>query len=107
MGLGAGLAMGANMINQVGGAFGGAAAAGGSAAMPPPLPTAVAFHVAINGQQAGPFDLMALQAQATSGNLKRDTLVWKAGMAQWTAAGTVPELGGLFANVPPPIPPAG
>ena len=74
--------------------------------MPPPLPTAVAFHVAINGQQAGPFDMMALQAQATNGNLKRDTLVWKAGMAQWAAAGTVPELGGLFANVPPPIPPA-
>jgi membrane protease subunit (stomatin/prohibitin family) len=107
MGLGAGLAMGANMINQVGGAFGGAAAAGGGAAMPPPLPTAVAFHVAINGQQTGPFDLMALQAQAANGNLKRDTLVWKAGMAQWAAAGTVPELGALFANVPPPIPPAG
>ncbi len=109
MGLGAGLAMGANMINQVGGAFGGAgaAAAGAGAAMPPPLPAALAFHVAVNGQQAGPFDMMALQAQASSGNLKRDTLVWKAGMAQWAQAGTVPELGALFANVPPPVPPAG
>jgi hypothetical protein len=36
--------------------------------------------------------------------LKRDTLVWKAGMAQWAAAGSVPELAGLFAAMPPPIP---
>ena len=75
--------------------------------MPPPLPTAVAFHVAINGQQAGPFDMMALQAQANTGSLKRDSLVWKAGMAQWSQAATVPELAALFANVPPPVPPAG
>jgi GYF domain 2 len=32
--------------------------------------------------------------------------VWKAGMAQWVKAGEVPELGALFANVPPPVPPA-
>ncbi len=108
MGLGAGLAMGANMINQVGGAFG-AGAAGGAApgvAMPPPLPAASAYHVAINGQQAGPFDLNTLQGHASSGTLKRDSLVWKAGMAQWAQAGTVPELAALFANVPPPVPPA-
>ncbi len=108
MGLGAGLAMGANMINQVGGAFG-AGAAGAAApgvAMPPPLPAASAYHVALNGQQTGPFDLNTLQGHATSGALKRDSLVWKAGMAQWAQAGTVPELAALFANVPPPVPPA-
>jgi hypothetical protein len=33
--------------------------------------------------------------------------VWKAGMAQWAKAGDVPELASLFANVPPPVPPAG
>jgi membrane protease subunit (stomatin/prohibitin family) len=102
MGLGAGLAMGANMVNQVGGAFGGGM--GGGASAPPPLPTAIAFHVAINGQQAGPFDMIALQSQAASGGLKRDSLVWKAGMAQWAQASTVPELAALFANMPPPIP---
>ncbi len=108
MGLGAGLAMGANMINQVGGAFG-AGAAGAAApgvAMPPPLPAASAYHVAINGQQSGPFDLNILQGHAASGTLKRDSLVWKAGMAQWAQAGSVPELAALFANVPPPVPPA-
>ena len=110
MGLGAGFAMGGNMFGQMGAAQAavnaGGGAGGGAAAMPPPLPTAAAFHVAINGQQAGPFDMGALQGQAGSGALKRDSVVWKAGMAQWLKAGEVPELAALFANVPPPVPPA-
>lgn len=105
MGLGAGVAMGAQMANAMGGAFAGATgAAPQGGGMPPPLPGAVSFHVAINGQQAGPFDMATLQSQAAGGQLKRDTLVWKAGMAQWAAAGSVPELAGLFAAMPPPIP---
>jgi hypothetical protein len=105
VGIGAGVAMGAQMMNAM---SGNAAAApfGGAGGVPPPIPGAVAFHVAINGQQAGPFDLAALQQQAASGNLTRATLVWKAGMAQWAKAGEVPELASLFANVPPPVPPA-
>ena len=110
MGLGAGMVMGGNMAGQMGGAMNagaaGMAGAGAGGGAPPPLPTAAAFHVAINGQQAGPFDMSALQAHTTSGSLKRDTLVWKAGMAQWVQASTVPELAALFANVPPPMPPA-
>ena len=106
MGLGAGFAMGGNMFGQMGAAQA-AANAGTAAAMPPPLPAAAAFHVAINGQQAGPFDMGTLQGQAESGALKRDSLVWKTGMAQWLKAGEVAELAALFANVPPPVPPAG
>jgi hypothetical protein len=98
--------MGANMVNQMGMAN---ASMGAGAAAPPPIPnapTAVAFHVAVAGAQTGPFDLAALQAQASAGQLKRDSLVWRAGMAQWVKADSVPELGALFANVPPPLPPA-
>jgi len=107
VGLGAGIAMGAQMVNAMGGAagLGGAPAAG--AAVPPPIPGAVAFHVAVNGQQTGPFDANALAQQAASGQLTRASLVWKAGMAQWAKAGDVPELAMLFANTPPPVPPAG
>jgi len=76
------------------------------AAGPPPLPTAEWF-VGVNGQQQGPFDLSALAAQASAGTLRRETLVWKNGMAAWTAAGQVPELGSAFAAVPPPLPPQG
>ena len=104
MGLGAGLAMGGAMAGQMGAAMNAGAAGMGGSAAPPPLPAAMAFHVAINGQQAGPFDMMALQAQASSGALKRDSLVWKTGMAQWSKASDVPELAALFASMPPPIP---
>jgi membrane protease subunit (stomatin/prohibitin family) len=76
------------------------------AAGPPPLPSAEWF-VGANGQQLGPYDAAGLAAQARAGTLSRDTLVWKNGMAAWTAAGQVPELGSAFASVPPPLPPQG
>jgi hypothetical protein len=46
----------------------------------------------------------ALQQKINARELGKDTLVWKNGMAQWTKAGEVPELAGLFGDVPPPIP---
>jgi membrane protease subunit (stomatin/prohibitin family) len=92
VGLGAGMAMGAQMSNAM------------NAASPPPLPGAAMFHVAVGQSQAGPFDLGALGQQASAGQLTRDTLVWKNGMAQWMKAGEVAELSALFANVPPPLP---
>lgn len=108
MGLGAGFAMGGAMAGQMGAAMSAGAAgmqAPASNAMPPPLPTAAAYHVAVGGAQTGPFDMIALQSQASGGQLKRDSLVWKAGMAQWVKAGEVSELAALFANSPPPLPP--
>jgi membrane protease subunit (stomatin/prohibitin family) len=100
MGLGAGIAMGANMMNSMSGAAGSA----GAGAMPPPIPGAASFYVALGQNQAGPFDMGALQQQVSNGTLSRSSLVWKNGMAQWVKASDVPELAALFANVPPPIP---
>lgn len=73
-------------------------------AVPPPIPT-VAYHVAVNGQATGPFDLSVLTQMAAAGQLTADSLVWKNGMAQWAKAGTVDDLKNLFANAMPPIPP--
>lgn len=110
VGIGAGVGMGAQMMNVMAGhsatPAAGVTAAGGAAAVPPPVPAAIAFHVAVNGQQSGPFELSVLQQQASAGSLTQASLVWKAGMAQWAKAGEVPELAPLFANVPPPVPPA-
>ena len=75
-------------------------------AVPPPIP-AVAYHVAVNGQATGPFDISVLTQMAAAGQLTADSLVWKDGMAQWAKAGTVDELKNLFTNVMPPIPPVG
>ncbi len=72
---------------------------------PPPIPQAVQFFVAADGQQTGPFGLDVLAAQAQSGQLTRDTLVWQAGMAQWTRAAEVEALNNVFGAVPPPLPP--
>jgi membrane protease subunit (stomatin/prohibitin family) len=74
-------------------------------ATPPTIPVAGAYFVAFEGKQTGPFDLQALASQAASGTLTRQSLVWTQGMPQWTSAGQVPALAGIFANVPPPLPP--
>lgn len=73
-------------------------------AVPPPIPT-VAYHVAVNGQATGPFDISVLAQMVTAGQLTADSLIWKSGMAQWETAGTVDELKNLFSSVIPPIPP--
>ena len=100
-GIGAGAAMG-QMLGQ---AAQPQAPATAPAAAPPPIPAATAYHVAMGGQQAGPYDVATLQSYIQSGQITRDTLVWKAGMAQWTKAGAVPDLANLFGTAPPPLPP--
>ena len=98
-GLGAGMAIGGQMAGALQGQPGGSP--------PPPLPGASAsFFLALEGKQAGPFDLAALAAKAREGSLTRGTLVWRQGLSNWVAAETVPELQPLFAAAPPPVPPA-
>ena len=100
-GLGAGVAIGGQMADALRGSQG--AATGG----PPPLPGAAAqFFVGVNGAQVGPFDTSTLAAKIRAGEISRQTLVWKAGMASWVAADSVPDLQPLFASVPPPLPPS-
>lgn len=75
----------------------------------PPLPPAGAlaqYHVSVNGQQAGPYNLEQLRQMTTAGQLTPQTFVWKAGMANWEPASQVAEISPLFAAVPPPPPPA-
>ena len=107
-GLGMNAAVGFAMANQLSRAMdSGAGASSAGPTVPPPLPAAAQWFVAINSAQAGPFDAATLQQKAQSGEVKRETLVWKPGMAGWLAAGQVVELASLFAAVPPPLPPQG
>jgi membrane protease subunit (stomatin/prohibitin family) len=117
VGLGAGMGAGVGMGQMMATMFSGMqppqgapppqqAAAPSPAAGPPPLPQAPKFYVALGGQQAGPFDLATLQQHVQAGQLTKETLVWKEGMANWTAAGQVPDLANLFGGAaPPPLPP--
>ena len=74
------------------------------APMPPPIPAAPSFFTVLNGQQAGPFEVAALKQLAAQNQFNRESLVWYAGLANWTPAGQVNELSPVFDNVPPPIP---
>lgn len=107
MGMGIGMGMGFGVGNVVGNTFGQAmqqTQPSPGAAVPPPLPQ-ISYYAALNGQQAGPFSYEQLSQMAASGTLKRETLVWKQGMASWTAASDVSELSQIFSSVPPPLPP--
>ena len=97
-------AVGQNIAGAMNNMMGGINQQTAPGAVPPPIPT-VAYHVAVNGQATGPFDISVLAQMATVGQLTADSLVWKNGMAQWAKAGTVDELKNLFANAMPPIPP--
>ncbi|HLO42363.1 MAG TPA: SPFH domain-containing protein [Phycisphaerales bacterium] len=103
VGLGAGIAMGQAMANAMSAQ---SQVAQGAGHAPPPL---AVFHVAINGQQAGPFDSGTLAAKARTGEVSAATLVWAPGMSAWTPAGQVAALAPIFGAsggaVPPPLPP--
>lgn len=106
MGMGMGMAMASQMAQTMGGAMNPQQQQQApAAAAPPPLPGAgTMYHVAINGQQAGPFSVDQMRAGLTNGQMTPTSQVWTAGMAGWAAANAVPALQALFAPVPPPLP---
>ncbi len=71
----------------------------------PPPPPQIQYSVSVNGQTAGPFNMDQLQQMVISGQLTKNTHVWKQGMPGWEIAGNVQELTNLFGAVPPPPPP--
>ena len=50
------------------------------------------YYIFVNNEQQGPYTLEELRAR----HIASDTLVWREGMAQWTAAWQVDELRQLF-----------
>ena len=106
----AGMAVGGVVGRNIAGTMDTVMSGSGCSAQPampiPPLPTAT-YHVAINGQATGPFDMAMLKQMAVTGQLTSDMLVWKSGMPQWERADTISELANLFTSTMPPIPTQG
>jgi len=68
---------------------------------PPPLPTPN-WHIAVNGQSQGPFTPEQIAEGIATGQVRGDTLVWRAGMANWMAARQIPAFAALFQPAPRP-----
>ncbi|MBF0422822.1 MAG: SPFH domain-containing protein [Magnetococcales bacterium] len=74
---------------------------------PPPLPTTSSqYHLVIQGQQQGPYDLAGVRQWLASGQVTGQTLAWKPGMPQWQALQQFPEWATMAGSPPPPPPPA-
>jgi membrane protease subunit (stomatin/prohibitin family) len=73
---------------------------------PPPFPPAgtpaAAYFLHVNGKQEGPFPLAQMQEKISSGDVSATTPIWRDGLAQWVAAGDLPEFRALL---PPPFAP--
>ena len=102
VGIGAGAALGAQLAQalQPTAVPAPVPAAGAAAATPPPMPGTTQWYLGIDGKQVGPLSPTEVAGYA---GVSGDTLVWKAGMAEWAKLSTVPE---LASAAPPPLPPA-
>lgn len=107
VGMTLGSAIGQNMAGMMRGILGGEAnqmAQGKFGSIPiPPVPSI--YNVAVNGQSTGPYTVTALAQMVASGQITKESLVWKKGMKDWQSAGTLAELSALFGTNVPPIPP--
>ncbi len=101
----ASMAMGGAVGSGMAGAVGGMMQGMNEQKQTPPPPPQVQYNISVNGQQSGPFGWQQLQQMVQSGQITKDTYVWKQGMANWEIAGNVQELSSLFGAVPPPPPP--
>lgn len=70
--------------------------------VPPPLPQEPTYFIYLNGQQMGGQTAAQIAQLVMSGQANGDTLVWTAGMANWTPIKQVPA---LASACPPPVPP--
>ena len=100
--MGMGLGMGMNVGNQMGNMMNQNM---NTNVVPPPLPQSATYHVVINGQQAGPFDVATIASLINQGQVSVDTLVWQPGMPSWQKISMIAEFLPLFQSCPPPIPP--
>jgi len=77
----------------------------GGAPVPPPMPGAISYMIAVNGQQYGPYNMQQMQQMVTSGQLTAQSMVWCQGMTAWEVASNRADLATLFAPAAPPMPP--
>ena len=71
---------------------------------PPPIPGEQQYYVAVGGHQTGPFTIAEMVKKIQVGDVTRESLVWRQGIGDWTAADNVRELKERLYAIPPPLP---
>lgn len=73
---------------------------------PPPIPATpdVLYYFIQQGQSVGPLTLEQISAQITAGVVRPSTLVWTAGLPDWSEAKDVGALAAALNTAPPDIP---
>ena len=61
------------------------------------------YYVRYNGQQVGPVGIEQIRNAVQTGQMTKETILWREGLSEWCPARTVPELVVLFAPPPPPF----
>ncbi|MEM8569917.1 MAG: SPFH domain-containing protein [Pseudomonadota bacterium] len=109
LGAGLGMAMAERMATTRHGPWGAPPARAAQTGMPAPPPPPAAeprWHIAKGGVSEGPFSQLQLERMVSDSSFTRETLVWTPGSPGWTPAGQVDDLTEVFAQIPPPVPPA-
>lgn len=70
----------------------------------PPPPPITLYYVLINNQQNGPLNFDQLKQLIADLRVNKQTMIWKAGMANWILITELPETSNLFNQIPPPLP---
>lgn len=65
------------------------------------------WYYSTGRRRKGPVDTQTLRQMAWAGKLQPQHMVWKAGMADWSQAGKMPELFAQPVPSAPPLPPPG
>lgn len=94
VGIGIGVTIGQNIANMVNGAMQNM----NREAMPPNVPPfpPVSYFVVVAGEKTGPYNLHDLASLASSGILKKNSFVWRSGMAGWEKAEMMSELSSVW-----------
>ncbi len=97
LGIGAGVGIGNQMAQQVN--------INPAPTAPPPLPgNNHQYYVAINGQQNGPLDYNAVVGLIQNKSISAESLIWRAGLANWEKIQNQSEFASTL-SCPPPLPP--
>jgi membrane protease subunit (stomatin/prohibitin family) len=96
MGMGMGFAMASNFANNF--------SQNHSTSSPPPLPKSKKYHLAINNEAKGPFEMSEIEQFVKEKKVDKNTLAWSEGMSGWKKMSEIDELKELFSLVPPPLP---